>query len=134
MGPCSVTTLPLPPPPPTFGPAQVWRWKRRPDADKARLLLNRGQVEEAAELGSAEAAGILAERYLFGEGGLARDGARFAAWARRAAEGGDARGQFRLARALHLGGVPGLPRDHAAALAWYEAALQQVRRVPARLW
>jgi TPR repeat protein len=58
-----------------------------------------------------------------GEGFLARDPAKAAHWFRKAAERGDARAQFHLARALLTG--TGLPKDPALALRWAEAAAQQ---------
>lgn len=64
--------------------------------------------------------GLLRER---GDGFLSRDPAKAAAWFRKAAQGGDARAQFHLARALASG--TGLPRDPGEARTWAEAAARQ---------
>lgn len=58
-----------------------------------------------------------------GEGFLAKDPAKATAWFRKAAEGGDTRAQYLLARALASGS--GTPQDREAALHWAEAAARQ---------
>lgn len=58
-----------------------------------------------------------------GEGFLAKDPAKAAAWFRKAAEGGDARAQYWFARTLAAG--TGVSRDLAAARTWAEAAARQ---------
>lgn len=58
-----------------------------------------------------------------GEGFLAKDPAKAVQWFQKAAEAGDARAQFHLARALAAGS--GLPKDPVLALHWTVAAAQQ---------
>ena len=58
-----------------------------------------------------------------GEGFLKKDPAKAASWFRKAAEGGDVRAEYLLARALATG--TGVIRDSGAALHWAEAAAKQ---------
>lgn len=58
-----------------------------------------------------------------GEGFLAKDPAKAVAWFHKAAEGGDARAQYLLARSLASG--TGAPRDPSAARTWAESAARQ---------
>jgi TPR repeat protein len=101
---------------------EVWRWKKRPDSEKAQDLLAKGEVLGAARLGLPEAQGLLASRYFYGSAGVEKDLAKFHEWAKKAAEGGDRRGQFRMAYAHHLGA--GVEKNYATALKWYEASMQ----------
>lgn len=58
-----------------------------------------------------------------GQGFLMQDPAKAAHWFRKAADGGDARGQYFLARAMASGS--GLPRDPEGARRWAEASARQ---------
>jgi TPR repeat protein len=71
----------------------------------------------AAEQGHARAMNLLARCHEAGWG-VPRDPARAAHWYRRSAEGGYYRGQFNHATVLASQG------DIAAALAWFERALE----------
>ena len=91
---------------------------------KAQMLYDEGKVEEAAELGHAEAQGKMAERYFFGRDGVAKDLEKCVEWAKKAAAGGDKQGQFRLGYA-YCNSEGGLEKDYAMALKWYEKAAEQ---------
>ena len=71
-------------------------------------------------MGSAEAAGIMAERYFAGDADIERHLAKSFEWAVVASRGGDPIGQFRLAYFYHRGGVVG--EDYGQALKWYKLA------------
>jgi len=94
--------------------------------DQAVAQLDAGQtggvaaLTQAANLGSATAQLKLAGLYETGEAGVARDPAQSRQWARRAAEGNDARGMH--AYGMYLFDGVGGPRNRPEALTWLTKA------------
>ncbi len=80
-------------------------------------------LTRAANLGEPQAQLKLAGLYQTGEAGLDVDEAESRLWARRAAEGGDARGQH--AYGMYLFDGVGGERDRAEALNWLKQAADQ---------
>ncbi len=80
-------------------------------------------LTRAANLGEPQAQLKLAGLYQTGEAGLEVDEAESRLWARRAAEGGDARGQH--AYGMYLFDGVGGERDRAEALNWLKQAADQ---------
>jgi len=79
-------------------------------------------LKRAANLGHAPAQAHLASLYQNGEGGAPIDLAESRRWARRAAEGGDARGMHVYAMELYDG--VGGERNRAEALTWLQRAAE----------
>ena len=75
-------------------------------------------IEEAAELGNAEAQFHLAMSHL-----LLRNGAAAAPWLARAAQQGHVEAMFRLARLLEAG--EGVPQERAFAAVWFQRAAER---------
>ncbi len=90
----------------------------------AQKLFDEGKVEDAAELGHAKAQGFMAEWCYWGSHGVAKDEVASVEWAKKAADGGDRVGQFRLGYAYNCA-EGGLPKDWAMALKWYVQAAEQ---------
>lgn len=82
----------------------------RSDPDRGAAL-----IEQAAELGNAEAQFHVAMSHL-----LQRDGASAAPWLARAAQQGHVEAMFRLARLLEAG--EGVPQERAFAAVWFQRA------------
>ena len=97
--------------------------KRALDLVKARKMFVEGRVLDAAKLGLPKAQGKVADWYLFGTDGMVQDDAKFAEWATKAAEGGDANGRTCLGFAYELG--KGVEKDEVKARHWYELAAAQ---------
>ena len=91
---------------------------------KAQMLYDEGKVEEAAELGLPEAQGEMADRCFLGRDGVTKDLEKSVEWAKKAAEGGDKTGQFRIGVAYHFA-QGGLEKDCALAKKWYVGAAKQ---------
>ena len=91
---------------------------------KAQMLYDEGKVEEAAELGLPVAQGEMADRCFLGRDGVTKDLDKSVEWAKKAAEGGDKTGQFRIGVAYHFA-QGGLEKDCALAKKWYEKAAKQ---------
>ena len=92
--------------------------------EHARKLFDEGKVEEAAEIGLPVAQGKMADRCYWGSDGVPRDLYKCVEWAKKAAAGGDRRGQYRLATAYHYG-EGGLDEEWPMAVKWYEKAAKQ---------
>ena len=97
--------------------------KRNYDMAKAQEMYAEGRVMDAARLGLPKAQKELAERYFYGSGGVEKNLLKFSEWARRAAEGGDSRGQFLLGYSLHYG--EGCTSNLKQAIHWYTLAAEQ---------
>jgi TPR repeat protein len=82
-----------------------------------------GVLRQRAEQGDAAAQCELGRRYSDGQG-VQQDDAQAAAWYRRSAEQGFARGQVFLG-IEYLGGAGGVPQDDTQAAAWFRAAAEQ---------
>ncbi|HYC68206.1 hypothetical protein [Brevundimonas sp.] len=80
-------------------------------------------LRQAADLGSAQAQLHLAGLYQEGSAGLTADPAAARAWARRAADAGDARGMH--AYGMYLFDGVGGPQDRAEALTWLRKAAER---------
>lgn len=76
-----------------------------------------------ATLGHSKDQRVLGLLRSHGEGFLRKDPAKAAIWFRKAAQGGDARAQYHLARALASG--TGVPRNPSEAQTWAESAARQ---------
>ena len=75
----------------------AWQDRKRVlDLAKAQKMYAEGRVLDAAKLGFPEAQGHVALWYFSGTNGMEKDDAKCAEWAIKAAEGGDALGQYRL--------------------------------------
>jgi len=92
--------------------------------ENAQELFDEGKVEEAADLGHAEAQGMMADRYYFGSDGVDEDLEKCVEWAKKAAAGGDRLGQYWLGYAYQFA-EGGVAKDWAQALEWYEKAAEQ---------
>ena len=92
--------------------------------NSAQMLYDEGKVEEAAELGLPVAQGLMADRCFLGRDGVTKDLDKSVEWAKKAAEGGDKTGQFRLGVAYHFA-QGGLEKDCAMAKEWYYKAAEQ---------
>ena len=97
--------------------------KRVLDLAKAQRMYNVCCVLDAAKLGLPEAQGEVALWYFSGTNGMEKEDAKFAEWAAKAAEGGDAFGQALLGYAYHFG--KGVEKDGVKARYWYELAAAQ---------
>lgn len=75
----------------------------------------------SAQAGNAEAARHLANMYMNGQGGLAKDDLQAVTWYRKAAEGGDPHGMANLGL-MYRFGRGGLPQDDTQAVTWYRKA------------
>jgi len=82
------------------------------------------QLREAAEKGSAEAKGLLGNRYIKGTG-VPQDYKEASKWYRKAAEHGNASAQYNLGIMYYFGG--GVPQNHVNAYAWMNLAAAQGR-------
>ena len=98
--------------------------KEAVNLEQAQKLYDEGKVEEAAELGLPVAQGLMADRCFLGRDGVAKDLDKSVEWAKKAAEGGDKTGQFRLGVAYHFP-HGGLEKDCALAKKWYVGAAKQ---------
>jgi len=87
---------------------------------KAKGLFNEGRILDAAKLGLPKAQGQVSSWYFIGINGVDKDLEQSFEWAKKAAEGGDRLGQFRLANFYdeQIGNL-------AEAIIWYERAANQ---------
>ena len=107
-----------------------WKKKKKAlDLFQANILYDEGKVLEAAKLGLPIAQGEVSMWYFFGHNGVEKDLHESLKWARKAAEGGDSIGQFRLGW-FYSKGIPGiLTRDVSEAISWYEKAAKKGNEV-----
>jgi len=105
---------------------ETWKQKTKElDLVKAKDLYDEGSILDAAKLGLPEAQGKVSDWYYFGRNGMEKDFGASLEWARKAAEGGDRVGQFRLA-CINDTGIQGkLSVDKSQAISWYEKAANQ---------
>mmetsp|Transcript_13914 Transcript_13914/g.30563 ORF Transcript_13914/g.30563 Transcript_13914/m.30563 type:complete len:340 (-) Transcript_13914:76-1095(-) len=99
--------------------------KKDLDLTKAKKLFKEGSVMDVAKLGFPKAQGVVAEWYFNGRNGMEKDTLKCEEWARKAAEGGDGNGQFRMGYFCSKG-IPGIiSEDKPTAISWYEKASKQ---------
>ena len=97
------------------GPAPASRAEPRPPATET-------DCSDVARRDQAPCQVVLGDRYRRGQG-MPRDLAEAARWYRKAAEQGDASGQWELGQLLEAG--DGVGKDMGAALGWYRKAAEQ---------